>query len=510
MHLTIGIIHFNNPQLLEQQLNALACTGSHEVIVVDNASSNSLASLQKQFPHVHFILNTLNRGFAGAANQILSTARGKWILFLNPDAHLRREKVEELIEYAQTHDLDACSPHHLSANYRKPLASFWSLVVEFSPLARIIPLSMFPQPTLVGGCLLIKKQVLREIGGWDERFFLWFEDTDLTKKLLLQKYCIGICSTITIDHEGAADLQKLPIAQARSLFFTSLYAYAEKYFAWWQVLFLDILIKRFSTHKLLPADHRIEASIVVPNVRYTLLSTFLHQNYHFFDFAKQEVIVVTSAERLQQLQHDFPQIIFIKQSKRYGFAHNVNTGFQRARGRFLGTVNDDTILSAQWIEKLLILTDEKTGSLSPCICTPQGTIESCGIEVLPIGKAVPLKEPRLRVATDAFNGACVLLQRAVLDRIGLFDEMFGSYLEDIDLGLRLKNHGFENISTNTVKITHLGQQTSHQITPHKAWLDMKNWWLVVLKNFGWPHWLQYAPGILVERGRNFSGLLKNL
>ncbi len=127
--------------------------------------------------------------------------------------------------------------------------------------------------------------------------------------------------------------------------------------------------------------------------------------------------------------------------------------------------------------------------------------------VLPFGKAEPIKSPT-DSQIDSFNGAAVLFNRQALEKVGLFDERFGSYLEDIDLGLRLKKYGWQNRVVSEAKVRHIGQQTSQSRKKTKAWQDVKNWWLVMLKNYSLEHWLKYFPQIMVERLRNVSGFLK--
>ncbi|MFH1967549.1 MAG: glycosyltransferase, partial [Patescibacteria group bacterium] len=110
---------------------------------------------------------------------------------------------------------------------------------------------------------------------------------------------------------------------------------------------------------------------------------------------------------------------------------------------------------------------------------------------------------------DATNAACVLYSRPALDQVGLFDERFGSYLEDIDLSLRLTRAGWQNLVCHEVAVVHQQQASSQTLGWRKNWLDTKNWWLVILKNWSCRQWLKYWPGILLERGRNLSGLIRS-
>ena len=92
-----------------------------------------------------------------------------------------------MVYEAKNDRLDAASPNPGSTNYQKPLPSLLSLLVEFTPLNRLYNFKNFiTLRTLFGGCLLIKRLVLKKLGGWDEKFFLWFEDSDLTKDYMIK------------------------------------------------------------------------------------------------------------------------------------------------------------------------------------------------------------------------------------------------------------------------------------------------------------------------------------
>jgi GT2 family glycosyltransferase len=506
------IIHWNTPELLEKQLTHLAEIENIEILVVDNASTNTISRkrVQDLFPHVSWIINTHNRGFGFAANQGWRQSQGEWVFFLNPDVQVDEKGVFDLLNCAEKKKLAACGPTQKNERYNRPLPSFASLLIEFTPLGKLIPLSIFQPKTLVGGCLLIQRSALEKIGGWDERFFLWYEDSDLSYQLHKHGLPYGFCPTTSISHVGGASFTQIADKLKRQIFFLSLRAYAQKNLTAFAAKVLSQVTHRFAKNILLPVDPEIKASIVVPNIHIELLRNFLAQNDQSFT-SEHELIIVTSSPEWLTLKEKYPEAIFIYQAHNTGFASTVNLGFQRARGKYLGTVNDDTILPKDWLSTMISVADDigtELGSLSPIVLHPNTQVESAGINVLPYGKAQVLTEVSNSGTSDTFNAACVLLSRSALEKVGLFDESFGSYLEDIDLGLRIGRAGWKNFTTAEVKITHLGQQTSQKMSKKKAWLDYQNWWKVIHKNFPLGHRLQYLGPILLERSRNFSGWLK--
>ncbi len=257
--------------------------------------------------------------------------------------------------------------------------------------------------------------------------------------------------------------------------------------------------------------HQIVASVVVPNVKLALLTKFLLHHAAAWDWSRHELIIVTSPENAAQLKNVYPKAKWLTVKQNRGFAQTVNAGWRLAKGEWLGTVNDDTELPPGWIQRLIVRAKPDTGSLSPVIIDPSGKVESAGVNYLPIGRAIPvLAIPPQLDTTDTCNAAAILFRKQALDQVGWFDGHFGSYLEDVDLGLRLKRASWQNLVVPTVRVVHYGQQTSGDHPVYKAWLDVKNWWLVVLKNTTPSTWLNSGIGILLERGRNVSGLIKTL
>lgn len=236
------IVHWNTPELLETLLSNLGKSEEIELIVVDNHSENFLSETQlKKYSNVTFLINQENKGFSSACNQGALKATGKWLLFLNPDVTITASEVLKMVEYAESHKLDALSPNPESEGYAKPIPTPMSLLQEFTPLGKLLPASKTARKTLTGGCLLIKKTILEQIGSWDEQFFLWFEDSDLTKRLYDAKHAVGWYPK-PITHQGAGSIKLLPNTEQKKLFFHSMKLYAKKHFTPAGSLIVDFLV----------------------------------------------------------------------------------------------------------------------------------------------------------------------------------------------------------------------------------------------------------------------------
>jgi GT2 family glycosyltransferase len=107
MQLSVIIVSYNVKYFLEQCLYSVeaACTNiDAEILVVDNASQdNTIEYLQSKFPSIKFIKNNLNEGFAKANNKALQLAKGKYILFLNPDTIVAEDTFSNCINFLDAH-----------------------------------------------------------------------------------------------------------------------------------------------------------------------------------------------------------------------------------------------------------------------------------------------------------------------------------------------------------------------------------------------------------------------
>ncbi|MCX6315892.1 MAG: glycosyltransferase [Bacteroidetes bacterium] len=214
MQVSVIIVNYNVKHFLEQCLcsvrQALALTDG-EIIVVDNDSSDkSLEYLEPRFPDVQFIANNENLGFAKACNQGLSKARGRYILFLNPDTIIPEDCLQQCILFIEQHpDAGAVGVKMLDGSgyflkeskraFPSPMTSLYKL----SGLSKLFPRSAtFSRyhlghldenksnevDVLAGAFMMIRKEVLDKTGSFDETFFMYGEDVDLSYRIQKSGY----------------------------------------------------------------------------------------------------------------------------------------------------------------------------------------------------------------------------------------------------------------------------------------------------------------------------------
>ncbi|OQY96818.1 MAG: hypothetical protein B6D37_00720 [Sphingobacteriales bacterium UTBCD1] len=209
MQLSVIIVNYNVKHFLEQCLYSVrrATPGlTAEVIVVDNHSEdNSLGYLQPRFPEIQFIVNPENLGFAKACNQGLKLSKGKYILFLNPDTIVPEDCFKKCIDFFESHtDAGALGIKMLDGSGRFLKESKRSFPSPSAALYKLFGLSgLFPRSkvfskyhlgslspdhtheidVLAGAFMMVKKEVLEKTGGFDEIFFMYGEDVDLSYRI---------------------------------------------------------------------------------------------------------------------------------------------------------------------------------------------------------------------------------------------------------------------------------------------------------------------------------------
>jgi GT2 family glycosyltransferase len=209
MELSVIIVTYNVQPYLEQCLYALrGALSGHDagIWVVDNASGDGTADwLGAAFPDIHCIRSTENLGFARANNLPLPDVSGKYILYLNPDTLLQEDCLDKCLAFMETRaDAGALGIRMVNGfgaflrESKRGLPTAAAALFKMTGLADRYPkqplLSAYyaghlddrtiaSVPVLPGAFLLVKAAVIREMGGFDERFFMFGEDIDLSYRI---------------------------------------------------------------------------------------------------------------------------------------------------------------------------------------------------------------------------------------------------------------------------------------------------------------------------------------
>lgn len=209
MKLSVIIVNYNVRYFLELCLQSVqdSLLGiDSEIIVVDNNSKDdSCKMVTEKFPEVKIIENKENYGFAKANNQGVSEARGKYVLILNPDTVVTKNTFIQILNFAQSRQnfgalgvkLIGGNGRFLSESKRgipTPIVSLYKLTGFTSrKTGRYYANHLEEDETgiveiLVGAFMLLTRKVYNEVHGFDESYFMYGEDIDLSYKILNKGY----------------------------------------------------------------------------------------------------------------------------------------------------------------------------------------------------------------------------------------------------------------------------------------------------------------------------------
>lgn len=233
--LSIGIVNWNTRAILRGCLESLAATAGEvnaEIVVVDNGSTDgSQEMLAAGFPSVRVIANRENQGFAAANNQAIDQTTGRIVLFLNSDTVMRPGVLPAIIRHFDDHPEAGAVGCGLLNVDGSPQRSSWRgyvslrfALIDALYLWRLMPGSRFVQRSdvtapegapyvqvdhLLGACLAVPRRVLRESGGFDGRFFMFLEETDLCYRIKERGYEIHFLPGPKIVHYGGQSTKQV-------------------------------------------------------------------------------------------------------------------------------------------------------------------------------------------------------------------------------------------------------------------------------------------------------------
>ncbi|MDB5251621.1 MAG: hypothetical protein JWP27_790 [Flaviaesturariibacter sp.] len=255
MDLSIIIVNYNVRYFLEQCLHSVrpAVNGlTAEVIVVDNNSTDgSVDYLSARFPEVRFLSNRQNTGFAVACNQGLAAASGEAILFLNPDTLLAEDTLHVSLRFLREHPMAGALGVRMidgtgaflkesKRSFPAPLTALYKLfgLSLLFPRSRVFGryhLGHLPEHSnhevdvLAGAYMLIRKSVLDTVGSFDESFFMYGEDVDLSYRIQEAGHRNFYLADTTIIHFKGESTKRGSLNYVR-LFYSAMNKFVRKHY----------------------------------------------------------------------------------------------------------------------------------------------------------------------------------------------------------------------------------------------------------------------------------------
>ena len=213
MNVSVVIPNYNGARFLNECLNSINRNSILEIIVIDNGSSDeSIDIILKNHPDVILIRNEGNYGFAKAVNQGIVKSRGDYVFLFNNDAILADEyTISRLVHEIESEDnIFSVSSKMIQWNNKNLIDDAgdeytilgWTKRVGYGK-----PVENYSKSrdtfSACGGAALYKKQILVELGLFDEEFFAYMEDVDLSFRARLRGYNIRYCADACVYHYGS-------------------------------------------------------------------------------------------------------------------------------------------------------------------------------------------------------------------------------------------------------------------------------------------------------------------
>jgi hypothetical protein len=236
--LSIVIVSYNTRALLKACLSSVQCARSAfvspnpkpesrspttEIIVVDNGSTDgSRDMVRREFPSVHLIESD-NVGFAAGSNKGIGIARGRHVLLLNPDTEVLDDALGALVRFMDAHPQAGAAGGHLlnaDGSFQHSAFRFPSLAmtfIDFFPLnhrvlnsrcngrypQRLYKNGSFEIDHPLGACLIVRREVIEQVGVFDEGFFMYCEEIDWCLRIKRAGWQIWHVADARVIHHGA-------------------------------------------------------------------------------------------------------------------------------------------------------------------------------------------------------------------------------------------------------------------------------------------------------------------
>ena len=288
MKLSVVILNYNVRYFLELCLRSVEAaieTIDAEIIVVDNKSpDDSCAMVKELFPNVILIENDENSGFSKGNNIGVKFAKGEYVCILNPDTVVAEDTFAKLLTFTDLNDklgILGCrlidgQGHFLPESKRnipKPFVAIQKMLGFSKPYyaSNLDSKSSGKAPILVGAFMLMTKSVYVEVKGFDEDYFMYGEDVDLSYKVLKADYKNMYYGSTTVLHfKGESTLKDKTYAKR---FFNAMQIFYNKHFK--SNIIFDVMV--WSGIKLGALLQSNKEVITKAPERYVLVSTMENQ-----------------------------------------------------------------------------------------------------------------------------------------------------------------------------------------------------------------------------------------
>lgn len=244
----VVVVNWNSGHQLKTCIDSLNSALVAKVIVVDNGSTDRSADLVVGLPKVKLVDAKVNLGFGRACNQGANHSQSDYLLFLNPDAAVYTDTIGKAIEYmeaASNNSVGICGAKLVdkSGNVSRSCARFPTLtrlIAKSLGIDRIFPslgcrMGEWPHDRtrevdqVIGAFFLVRRDLFEKLGGFDEQFFVYFEEVDFSHRAQQIGWRSVYLADVQAFHAGGGTSDQV---KAKRLFYSlrSRLLYAHKHF----------------------------------------------------------------------------------------------------------------------------------------------------------------------------------------------------------------------------------------------------------------------------------------
>jgi len=249
IHISIIIVNYKSWKHLRNCLESLQFQSkafTFEIVVVDNQSNDGkLETFRQEFSHVHFVENSGNNGFANGCNVGAKNAQGDYLLFLNPDTLANQEAILRMWGFAKknhTVGIVSCLQKKSNGGYEKSIRIFPSFFTLFGltrAIYKAFNKNKFQSEDQIlytnwvsGSVVFISKEWLSQIGGWNEDYWMYYEDMDLCKRVHLSNGKVALLTSVEVihNHGGASRINFETTSLTKTQVLISRHVYVQNHF----------------------------------------------------------------------------------------------------------------------------------------------------------------------------------------------------------------------------------------------------------------------------------------
>ncbi|MEE9440218.1 MAG: glycosyltransferase family 2 protein [Saprospiraceae bacterium] len=255
-HISIVIVNYNVRHFIKRCIESIYKSKTLDLLidihVVDNASiDGSVDMIKSEFPKVRLISNTENVGFSTANNQAIKLCKSKYILILNPDTVVQEDTLQICYEYMDNHlKVGALGVKMIDGSgaflpeSKRSLPTIWNSISKLSGLSNIFPNSSLFNgyalghldkdkqhkiEVLCGAFMFVRQSIIEKVGMFDERFFMYAEDIDWSKRIIEKGHEVHYIPETTIIHFKGESTKKASLGYVKT-FYSAMALYVEKHY----------------------------------------------------------------------------------------------------------------------------------------------------------------------------------------------------------------------------------------------------------------------------------------